>query len=325
MAGDQHHYVPRFLLRNFTRGARSRIWVYDKATDRTFHTNVKNVAAEKGFYDLELNDSVITFEPSLASLETRTSGLFEVFAREKRLSNIDATSRALLAEFIAVQFVRTKEHRLRFEHLGTLLAKALRERGAGEEDIRKLVQEPQGPEAAKLAGLRALLESRRLVPPLLSKAGVLFETKPEMPLYISDNPVTMHNEMDHGPYGNLGLMVKGIEVYLPISTTLCLGLLCPSIAEEFQKAHRNLRLLDRFAPGAADALLSQPRDARAFCEGLINGTPIPIVEDNVAMLNSLQVMYSSRFVYCGSDSFALVKRMIRDNAKYREGLKPTVG
>ena len=192
MVGDQHHYVPRFLLRNFTRGARPRIWVYDKATDRTFHTNVKNVASEKGFYDLELDDSVLTLEPGLATLETRTSTLFKVLARDKRLSNIDATGRALLAEFLAVQFVRTKEHRLRFEHLGALLAAALRERGASEEDIRRLVQEPEGVEGAKLAGIRALLESRRLVPHLLSKAWVLFESRTDVPLYISDNPMTMH-------------------------------------------------------------------------------------------------------------------------------------
>ena len=64
--------------------------------------------------------------------------------------------------------------------------------------------------------------------------------------------------------------------------------------------------------------------ARAFCDGLVNGTPIRVVEDNVTMINSLQVMFSSRFVYCESDSFELVEKMIRDNQKYREGLKPVM-
>jgi hypothetical protein len=312
-------------LKNFTGGKRPSIWVYDKATDKIFQTNVKNVAVERGFYDLEMDEGVLTMEPSLANLETRTSGIVEALTREENLSNLDTPSRAILAVFLGVQFVRTKEHRLRFEHLGTLLAKALRESGAREEDVRKLVQEPKGAEGGKLAGIKALLDSRELAPHFLNKAWVLFETRREAPFYISDNPMTLHNEIDHGPYGNLGLAVKGIEIYLPISTTLCLGLLCPSIAEEFQKAYRNIQLLDESAPGLADRVMNRPQEARAFCEGLVNGTPIPMVEDNVTMLNSLQVMYSSRFVYCERDSFALVKRMISDNAKYREGLKPTVG
>jgi hypothetical protein len=42
------------------------------------------------------------------------------------------------------------------------------------------------------------------------------------------------------------------------------------------------------------------------------------------MVNSLQVMYSSRFVYCETNEFALVEMMIRNNPKYREALRPTL-
>ena len=70
--------------------------------------------------------------------------------------------------------------------------------------------------------------------------------------------------------------------------------------------------------------MNKPAAARAFCDGMVSGTPIRIIEDNVTMLNSLQVMYSSRFVYCETDSFELVERMLSDNKKFREGLKPTV-
>jgi hypothetical protein len=67
--------------------------------------------------------------------------------------------------------------------------------------------------------------------------------------------------------------------------------------------------------------MKRPTFARTFCDGLVNGTPIRVLEDNVTMINSLQVVYSSRFVYCEINSFELVERMIRDNPKYREGLK----
>lgn len=44
----------------------------------------------------------------------------------------------------------------------------------------------------------------------------------------------------------------------------------------------------------------------------------------VTRINSLQVSFSSRFVYCESDSFELVEEMIRKNEKFRESLKPVI-
>ena len=66
MPGEQHHYVPRFLLRNFTQGKKPQIFVYDKSNDKQFRTNIKNVAAESGFYDIEVEDGFLTLEPGLA-------------------------------------------------------------------------------------------------------------------------------------------------------------------------------------------------------------------------------------------------------------------
>ena len=70
--------------------------------------------------------------------------------------------------------------------------------------------------------------------------------------------------------------------------------------------------------------MQNAKETRLYCEGVVFGTPISVVADEVTMLNSLQVMYSSRFVYCEYENFSLVKRMIQDNEKYREGLKPTI-
>src|SRR5712691_9018079 len=114
------------------------------------------------------------------------------------------------------------------------------------------------------------------------------------------------------------------RLYIPVSSTLCLGLLCPSIAQEYRTAQEKIRRLDESAPGLADTFMKNPKETRAFCEGVVSGTPIPVVEDNVIMLNSLQVMYSSRFVYCEYEKFSLVKRMLENNERYREGLRPTL-
>ncbi|MCG7962178.1 MAG: DUF4238 domain-containing protein, partial [Candidatus Thiodiazotropha taylori] len=289
-----------------------------------FRTNIKNVAAEKGFYDLEVDDGVLTLEPGLAHLEANASAVIKKILKEKTLKVLDEREVTILAVFLAVQFVRTKEHRLRFERLGEMFAQKLREMGASEENIAEQTKSSTGLPEDKLIGFKSVLGAKEFVPHFLNKVWVLFETTSRYPFYISDNPLTLHNGMDHGFYGNIGLAVRGIELYLPISTTLCLALICPSIVEEFQIAYQNIRRLDQIAPGLADTVMKKPAATREFCDGLVNGTPISVIDDNVMMMNSLQVMYSSRFVYCERESFDLVERMIKDDERFREGLKPTV-
>ena len=59
----------------------------------------------------------------------------------------------------------------------------------------------------------------------MDKAWMLLESVPGIPFFTSDNPIALHNTNDYWPYGNLGLSVKGIEIYFPISSTLCLNLI----------------------------------------------------------------------------------------------------
>uniref|UniRef100_UPI0022EBF80C DUF4238 domain-containing protein n=1 Tax=Listeria seeligeri TaxID=1640 RepID=UPI0022EBF80C len=41
-AAKIQHYVPKFLLRNFGTGKKDQLWVFDKASGRSFQTNAKN-------------------------------------------------------------------------------------------------------------------------------------------------------------------------------------------------------------------------------------------------------------------------------------------
>lgn len=325
MAGERHHYVPKFLLKNFTAGKKQQIWVYDKSNDKKFQSHIKNVAVEKGFYDLEVDDGVLTLEPDLAHLEGNSSKIVKKILKEQTLQTLDQSEMARLALFLAVQFVRTKEHRLRVESLFEIIDKKLREMGVPDEQIKDQLDNAEGLPQDKLIGLKAILDAKEFAPHFLNKEWVLFQSSNKAPFYISDNPITLHNNIDHGPRGSIGLAVKGIEIYLPISTTFCIGLLCPSVAANFQKVHREILILDKSAPGLADSLIKNARATRSYCEGLVNKTPIPLVEENVTMMNSLQIMYSSRFVYCEREAFDLVHEMLSDDEKYRGGLKPSVG
>ena len=58
--------MPQFLLKGFTAGKKSQLFVYDKATGKQFRTKPHNVAAEAGFYDIEFPGGIATMEPFLA-------------------------------------------------------------------------------------------------------------------------------------------------------------------------------------------------------------------------------------------------------------------
>lgn len=316
------HTVPKFLLQNFTTDKKHRIWVFDKHTGARFRTNRKNVAAERGFYDLASEDSGISVEPALAQIENRCAPLIADIVKRKSLAIIGDESRAALSIFFAVLMVRTKEHRLRFDHLGQLVKERLRGQRASEEFLQGFDSDA---EALKVFGLRSLVRQvPEMVPYFLNKDWALFEAPSNGAMYISDNPVTLQNEVDHGPYGNLGLAVRGIEIHIPLSSTLTIGLLCPTLTEPFRRAAENFRLLDRLSPGTADQVLHNPRFAREFCAGLESGNAIPLVAENLVRLNSLQVTFSSRFVYCEHDDFFLVERMLREHPEMKHGLKPTI-
>lgn len=298
--------------------------MFDKSNNNCFQTNIKNIAAENGFYELNLKDVVLTMEPSLARLESNTSGIIKKLIQEKCIKALDENKVLTLAFFLSIQFVRTKEHRERFSHLGKLFTQKLLKMGVSKESIEEDIIGTRVLPEDKLFGLRSIMSAKEFVPHFLNKAWLLYETSSKFPFYISDNPIVLHNDNDYGPYGNIGLAVKGIEIYLPISSKLCLGLVCPSIAEEFEKAHESIKSLDKLAPGLVDKIIKDQGFSRSFCDGFEKGTPIRIHEENVIRINSLQVMYSTRFVYCETNSFGLVKKMISDDEKYREGIKPTI-
>jgi len=324
MAGEQQHYVPQFLLKNFIRGKKPKIFVYDKWKDNVFSTNIRNVAAENGFYDIEFEKDILTIEPDLARLDSSASKTINKLLLSKKLTTLDENDIAIAAIFLAVQFVRTKEHRIRFREISRLFDEKIRELGFAGPVLQEESVQGNSIRKDKLFGIKSLLGVSSFVPHFLNKDWAIFETTRKYPLYISDNPLTLHNQMDFGLRGNIGLAVKGIEIYFPISSSMCLGLLCPSIGNEFRLGHENFKLIDKMGLDVSGIGMKNPEAARSYCDCLVNGTPIKLFPENVTMFNSLQVMYSTRFVYCEDDDFELVRRMIKDNSKFRHGMRPKV-
>src|SRR3954447_21501711 len=135
-----------------------------------------------------------------------------------------------------------------------------------------------------------------------NKIWMIHEAPLKETFYIGDNPVVMHNDEDHGPRGNLGLDVKGIQIYLPIEPRTCLAMYHPSVM-----ARARLDLMQAQERGAARAV----QIITQLIAAAESGSPLTYTSDNVTFLNSLQVHYASRFVMSKFKRFELAEAIIR--------------
>ena len=129
--------------------------------------------------------------------------------------------------------------------------------------------------------------------------------------------MTLHNMNDLGPYGNLGFAVPGVELQLPLSSKLNLWIICPTLYEKFEEGYQ-IALNLKWRHGQSLPQIDSTIDR---VERIRNGKPTVLSGENVIHYNSLQVMFSDRFVYSSNGDFELVKRMISDNEKYRHGIR----
>lgn len=313
------HYVPRFLLKRFGFGKKHHVWVYDKQTDRVFQASTGRIAAERGLYDFEFQGVPMTMEPSLAELEAKAAAIIKRLVDARSLGGLTAADRTVLAAFLAAQLVRTKATRAQFRHLGTLLARWLRESAGSDPQAMAEVNAFVGThdEAGEQLHYAALLYHavRDYTPLLLAKVWTLAETAREHAFLIGDHPLAMSNNVDHGPRGSLGLAVRGIELYLPLSCDLQLCLYCPTLITELETEHRA-------AKGRATKLHTAP-DALHQTEEMLDcfssGRPYRVQPENVEYCNSLQILHAERYIIANRRDFDMVRDMVREDSAVRQG------
>jgi len=285
------HYVPQFLLRNFRASAKPKIWAYDKTTGKTFETNVRNIAGEREFYDLTVGDATLSMEEGLSKLETQAGAAIDRIISARSLGGLSEDDRVLLAVFVSTQMQRGPNQRESMLALNQDLRRVLKGRfGIEEGDFPELT-----PEEAKAMTMKSLTEPQKFAAHILNKAWLMFETTPAHPFFIGDNPVALQNNTEgKGPFrGNLGLAVRGIEIYLPVSSTLALAFFCRPHEEMIRDGVERMRttmVRDPSHPMGFGNLLNWRGASRT-------GIPLPSSPDNVLNHNSLQVQYAERYVF----------------------------
>jgi hypothetical protein len=336
------HYVPQFLLRRFGTGKKEQLHVFDKRSGKEFVSAVRNVAAERGYYNLpasvasqlweaakkaglpalEGDPPTLSLEPGLANIESQTSKVIERIVREESIANLSANDRGTIALFAAIQFVRAPQHRAMMVQLEDVMRKHVEEmaQAMGRDPGQAAAQAgipPRGADDHAATHLRHLIAAPQYAPLFLIKHWVLLKAPSGHHLYIGDNPVTLHDNTppeQRLPFHGIGLGTPGSEVAMPLSSRLCLSMLAPDTAVRVRDTARKRREL------AARGLLPPiPAPVSDLLDAVEHGVTANLMADNVTNLNARQVRFASRFVYSTDGRFDLVRQMIQDDPGMREG------
>lgn len=176
----------------------------------------------------------------------------------KDIRQLTADDRDKPVVFVAVQRARTFGEQERISGVISVLVNKMVAIGATEELAGETLGLTPGREYRDIF-LWQLVQQVSYIDHLLSKEWYLLETKPEHPFFVSDNPVVMENSNDLGPYGNIGLVVLGIQIYLPLSSMLMLAMYCPSIREKMARDKQSLQQILAKAPNLIPSHM-RPRD-----------------------------------------------------------------
>lgn len=303
------HYVPQFLLRNF-HNSNEKIHVFDKEAGGTFETNVRNVAAERNYYNFSHEGIEFSLEKPISEIEASAKKLIDLVVEKETLNFLIENDCSLLALFIAIQHLRGPRVRKDQE----LIAQALLERFGDSAEGKALIEKewPSGVDNAKNFAIYFVSkEAHNHIPLFLSKTWLLFKSTEEQKFVISDTPVVLHNDNDYGPYGNLGLAVRGIQIFFPISPKLALGFYCPSIKKEFQEGLASYNKFLNDGVQLEEKYIRAIEEAKIYLNAADTGSLFYLKNENVLHINSLQIGFAERFVFSATNDFDLARDMVR--------------
>lgn len=337
--GAQHqHYVPKFILRNFlSNPKKEQVSVFDKQTGKTFTPSIDGIMGERRFNDFRISDEYIaSFENAAGRIEDMVLPTYRRVVANRRLDKTPQ-EQADLALFVAFQFLRTRALRDTFAELDQLLDAKLKETGGGIDQIDGW--QPLSDDRLKHQHATFMFKYIKEFVAIIAEKDFLLIAAPKgRSFYLSDNPVNLYNAEPVSDFrSNLGLSVKGIQIFAPLSSDLMLACFCPSIMA-------SIRASEKENEGVAEAaLLSRvlmghitPSDMRAKLDELAamrvpvdrmircveTGQPHECDEDNMDFNNWLQLEYSKRFVICQNSDFKLARQFTKEHPK---GLAPRMG
>lgn len=328
---QNQHYVPKFILRNFLSDEdKKQVSVFDKETGRCFPTSIRGIMAERRFNEFVVDEQwLASFEPAIGRIEDEVLPVYRRIVESRRLERSEE-ERVYLAYLIAFQMVRTKAQRDQFTQVDNMV----REKWSAISGIEDELAGMSDPASLKLRHAEFIREAlAEFTGIIAAKDFLLMEAPAHRSFYLGDNPVAMFNHEPSDPFwGNIGLAIRGIEIYLPLTRDLMLCAWCPSIFEKHRLGtETNLKgakaaLLGKLLRGemtrdvvraANERLAELAKPVTDMIECVDSGRPILLADDQMDFQNRLQVGCSVRHVICPRGDFALAKGFMADNPGHK--------
>jgi hypothetical protein len=283
-----HHFVPRSVLRRFAANAdRNFVMVFDKVSGRTWEGGLTSTASGKGYNTFVQPDGErINFERDFDQTDKDYATIFDDLDSLRSLAGCDDVFLNRLADVVAVQLLRTPLVRSTLHAVSHEFALEMASKGVVSIESDELPDDNMVRQMTR--DLIAERTSNRDA--LLAKDIILFEPIGAARFWTSDHPVVRHSEL---PLGELGLQSLGVEIYLPVSSDLLLGFLCPSLRRGSNSGEGG---------GATSAVITE--------DVIRAGKPLRIADSVVNFFNALQVESAQRFLYASSDGFELAHKML---------------
>lgn len=289
------HYVPRFLLKHFCADGKT-IAVTDITNNKSYKTNITNVAQENRFYDLKTMNGDISLEKQFAGLEDKTAPIIDTIVKTESIGWLQDNDKRVVEDFILCQFYRTRKY---VNHVKNILQTNnlhLFDLHGPDGNIKKSFYCDDvniDDNFARVMSYNSLYDIEHdnvIRDAIASMEWVLFKATGKQIFITSDNPTVLNNHLafmeDNGKTS--GFDLPHSQIFLPISSKLILVLTAKVMAEEAK-----IRLIKMMMAGLPVVI----SDAfRCSVTGEAGSCPDALVK----VFNESQRHNAERFIY-GND------------------------
>jgi len=236
------HYVPRFYLENFAKikGKKAFLECFDKSENRAFSADIWDICCEKYFYD-KSEDKNQEMEKALATLEGNSKSALIELIKIKDPEKLPIEDKIKISLFAATQYMRTKERREAIEDSLKQTIKILsKEKLAPKLEKQVMDMKSNFKKCIKDMHIDLIKEVPQIAKIIFQMKWTMIINKTKTPFWTSDNPIVIHNSIDHYPYGNLGFTKSGIELHFPLNPRTLL-VMCDPITFYHEPSKKTIR------------------------------------------------------------------------------------
>lgn len=267
----KQHYVPQSYLEHWAIPDKYQVYVYDKRKQRTYVSNIKDVASERYFYDIDFTG--ILTENELKEYVGKKIDISHLddeqyienfFAHEiegdfkkrinkitSRISNMNSweiknccflteEDKFNLSVHLSFQFLRVKSVRNSMIQTQNMLEKMLSDMNASQEVIDRC----KLPEKHLPFLHGRMILNNNYIEELTERFSLftwilLLNTTPQ-PFFTSDNPIGTIAHLKHDFLSLNGFASPGVEMYFPLSPKIMLSMVDGKYHDHLLKHERRI-------------------------------------------------------------------------------------